>query len=143
VSWYWWIVIGLGLAVVEVLTVDLIFIMLVAGALAGAATALVTDSVVLEALVAAAVAGAALAFVRPVALRHLTLPMAVRTGTAALVGKAGLVLERVDAHDGRVKIGGEVWSARSYDPKEVLEPGTPVEVAQIDGATAVVYSSES
>jgi len=142
VAWYWWIVIGLALAVVEILTVDLIFIMLVAGAVAGALTALVTDSIVAEALVATAVAGAALVVVRPVALRHLTLPIGTRTGTAALVGAAGLVLERVDKHDGRVKIGGEVWSARSYDPTEVLEPGTPVEVARIDGATAVVYSSE-
>jgi membrane protein implicated in regulation of membrane protease activity len=142
VAWYWWIVVGLALAAVEMLTVNMIFIMLVAGAVAGALTALVTDSIVAEALVATAVAGAALLVVRPVALRHLTLPASVRTGTAALVGAPGLVLERVDARDGRVKIGGEVWSARSYDPAEVLEPGTPVEVARIDGATAVVYSSE-
>ena len=66
----------------------------------------------------------------------------MRTGTAALVGSAGLVIERVDSRDGRVKLGGEVWSARTYNPHDVLEPGTPVEVARIDGATAVVYSSE-
>jgi membrane protein implicated in regulation of membrane protease activity len=143
VAWYWWILAGLVLAVIEMLTVNLIFIMLVAGAVAGAVAAVFTDSIVAEALVAAGVAGGMLVLARPIALRHLTLPMGVRTGTAALVGAAGLVIERVDARDGRVKIGGEVWSARSYDPSEVLEPGTPVEVARIDGATAVVYSSES
>jgi membrane protein implicated in regulation of membrane protease activity len=142
VAWYWWIVVGLVLAVVEMLTVDLIFVMLAAGAIAAAIAAFATDNLVLQALVAVGVAGGALALVRPVALRHLTLPHAVRTGTAALVGSAGLVLERVDARNGRVKLGGEVWSARSYDPGEVLEPGTSVEVARIDGATAVVYSSE-
>ena len=141
-AWYWWIVIGLALAAVEMLTVNMIFIMLVAGAAAGAITALATDSLVVETIVAAAVAGAALVVVRPIALRHLTVPGSMRTGTAALVGAAGLVLERVDSRDGRVKIGGEVWSARAYDPTEVLEPGTPVEVARIDGATAVVYSTE-
>ncbi len=141
-AWYWWVVVGLVLAVVEMLTVDLIFVMLAAGALVGAVAALATHDLVLQALVAAAVSGGMLVVVRPVALRHLTLPHSLRTGTAALVGSTGLVIERVDARDGRVKLGGEVWSARSYNPHDVLEPGTPVEVARIDGATAVVYSSE-
>jgi membrane protein implicated in regulation of membrane protease activity len=38
-----------------------------------------------------------------------------------------------------VKIGGENWSARSYMEGQVLEPGTRVEVARIEGATALVY----
>jgi membrane protein implicated in regulation of membrane protease activity len=142
VAWYWWIVVGLVLAVVEMLTVNLIFVMLALGAVAAAVAAAATGNIVLQSLVGVAVAGGALVLVRPVALRHLNLPHAVRTGTAALVGSAGLVLERVDARDGRVKLGGEIWSARAYDPSEVLEPGTSVEVARIDGATAVVYSSE-
>jgi membrane protein implicated in regulation of membrane protease activity len=142
VAWYWWVVVALVLAVVEMLSLDLILIMVAVGALAAALAALATGSLVVEALVGAAVSGAALLFVRPVALRHLTLPHAVRTGTAALIGAGGLVLERVDGRDGRVKIGGEVWSARSYDPSSVLEPGTSVEVARIEGATAIVYSSE-
>ncbi len=141
-AWYWWIVVGVVLAVVEMLTVDLIFVMLAAGAVAAALASVATGNLVVQALVGVGVAGGALVVVRPVALRHLTLPHAVRTGTAALIGSAGLVLERVDARDGRVKLGGEIWSARSYDPSEVLEPGTSVEVARIDGATAVVYSSE-
>ena len=130
------------LSVIEMLTVDLIFVMLAAGALAGAAASLVTNELAVQSLVAAVVSAGMLVLVRPVALRHLTLPHALRTGTAALVGSPGLVIERVDARDGRVKLGGEIWSARSYDPHEVLEPGPPVEVAHIDGATAVVYSSE-
>jgi membrane protein implicated in regulation of membrane protease activity len=48
------------------------------------------------------------------------------------------VLERVDAAGGRVKIGGEVWSARAYLEDQVIEPGTLVEVASIEGATALV-----
>ena len=142
VAWYWWLVIGLVLAVVEMLTVDLIFVMVAVGALAAALVSVFNHDLVLEALVAALVSGGMLVLVRPVAMRHLSLPHSVRTGTAALVGSAGLVIERVDARDGRVKLGGEVWSARSYDPHEVLEPGTQVAVAHIDGATAVVYSSE-
>ena len=44
-----------------------------------------------------------------------------------------------DATGGRVKIGGEVWSARAFDSAQVLEPGSRVQVAEIEGATALVY----
>jgi membrane protein implicated in regulation of membrane protease activity len=49
-----------------------------------------------------------------------------------------VVLERVDADAGCVKIGGEVWTARPYDEDAVFEPGTRVDVMKIQGATALV-----
>jgi membrane protein implicated in regulation of membrane protease activity len=67
------------------------------------------------------------------------MPPALRTGAASLVGAKATVIERVDALGGRVKIGGEIWSARAFDSTKVLEPGLQVEVAQIEGATALVY----
>ena len=67
------------------------------------------------------------------------MPHAIRTGTAALIGAPAVVLQRVDAQGGRVRIGGEEWSARAYVPDQVLEPGVKVEVAEIQGATALVY----
>jgi membrane protein implicated in regulation of membrane protease activity len=81
---------------------------------------------------------ASLGLVRPIARRHLYTPVAIRTGTAALVGSRALVLERVDADSGQVKIGGEVWTARPYDEDDVYEAGARVEVIQIKGATALV-----
>jgi membrane protein implicated in regulation of membrane protease activity len=83
-----------------------------------------------------------LAVVRPVALRHLRTPLAIRTGTAALIGEHGLVLEPVDRNGGRVKVKGEVWSARAFDPTASIEAGRSIEVVEIDGATMVVYESE-
>jgi len=38
-----------------------------------------------------------------------------------------------------VKIGGEVWSARAFFDDQVIEPGANVEVAKIEGATALVF----
>ena len=141
-DWVAWVGLAVVLAIVEVTTLDLVFAMLAVGALAGAATGLVTDNVLLQALVALVVSVGMLFVVRPIALRHLRTPHALRTGVAALIGEKGLVLEAVDARDGRVKIKGEVWSARSFDPSCTIEPGRAVEVVQIDGATAVVYESE-
>ena len=141
-AWYWWLLAALLLALFEMTSVNLIFIMLAAGSLAGGITSLATGSLLIQSLVAATVSVLMLLVVRPIALRHLNHPGETRTGTAALVGAGGFVLDRVDGRDGRVKIGGEVWSARTFDPSVVLEPGTPVEVVRIDGAHAVVYASE-
>jgi membrane protein implicated in regulation of membrane protease activity len=144
-GWDWaaWLGLATVLGIVEVTTLDLTFAMLAVGALAGTATALGTDNLVVEALVALVVAVAMLAVVRPVAIRHLRTPLAIRTGTEALVGERALVLEPVDAHGGRVKLKGEVWSARAFDPQSNIEAGRSVEVVQIDGATVIVYEAES
>ncbi len=45
----------------------------------------------------------------------------------------------MDLNGGRVRIGGEEWSARAYMEDQVFEPGARVEVVKIEGATALVY----
>jgi len=81
---------------------------------------------------------AALLVLRPIARSHMKQPPHTRTGTAALIGCSATVLEQVDRDGGRVKIGGEIWSARSYDDDQVIAAGDRVEVLKIDGATALV-----
>ena len=41
------------------------------------------------------------------------------------------MLERVDRDSGQVKVGGDVWSARSVAPDEVFEPGDRVVVESV------------
>jgi membrane protein implicated in regulation of membrane protease activity len=95
---------------------------------------------VLSAAAFLAVSMGVIVLLRPVAMRHRRLPPAVRTGTAALVGQHALVIERIANHEGlgTVKIGGEVWTARSFDDDHEIEPGEQVEVVEIRGATALV-----
>jgi membrane protein implicated in regulation of membrane protease activity len=108
-------------------------------AVAAALVALLGVGVVAQLLVFIGGSIATVAVLRPIARRHLHMPAALRTGTAALEGTKALVLQRVDANGGRVRIGGEEWSARAYMEDQVLEPGTRVEVVKIEGATALVY----
>ena len=141
-AWAVWLGLAVVLGLVEVATLDLVFAMLAVGALSGVLASFVTDSLPVQTLTALAVAVAMLALVRPVALRHLRTPLEIRTGTAALVGEQALVLEPVTAQGGRVKLRGEVWSARCYDPLTSIEAGRSVQVVSIDGATAVVLEVE-
>jgi membrane protein implicated in regulation of membrane protease activity len=139
-SWLVWSIVAVLLVIGEILTPGLFFLAPVAlAAVAGAIAAALGAALWLQIAVFAVSSFAALALLRPVARRHLHMPHAIRTGSAALVGAQAVVLRRVDANGGLVRIGGEEWSARAFMPDQVLEPGERVEVAEIEGATALVY----
>lgn len=139
-GWALWVLLAVGFATAELFTPGLFVLGLLAlPAVAAALVAALDLGVVVQLLVFIAGSVATLAIVRPVARRHLWTPARLRTGTAALVGARAVVLERVDDVSGRVKIGGEEWSARAAMEGQVIEPGTRVEVAEIRGATALVF----
>ena len=138
-AWIWWAVAGTGLAALELLTLDLTLLMLAGAAGVGTAIAWVGGPVWLQFAGAAATAVALLGVVRPVALRHRNQSPEIRTGTAALIGSTAVTLERVDSSHGLVKLNGETWSARSYDDS-VIDADQPVQVIEIDGATAKVLA---
>jgi membrane protein implicated in regulation of membrane protease activity len=138
-DWVLWVVLAAALAIGEVMTLGFLLGLLALAAVAAGVVAAVGGGVVIQLLVFIVASIASLALIRPVAKRHLRTPASIRTGTAALVGAKALVTERVDDLGGQVKIGGEVWSARAYLDGQVIEPGTRVEVAKIEGATALVY----
>ena len=137
-EWVLWMLAAGLLAVGEMFTLGFFLGPVAIAAVTAAIVALAGGGVALQWIVFTAVAAASLLALRPIARRHLRTPMQLRTGTAALIGAPAIVLERVDAHSGQVKIGGEIWSARSFDEDEAYEPGTRVEVLKIDGATALV-----
>jgi membrane protein implicated in regulation of membrane protease activity len=138
-AWLAWAIAALLLAIGEILTPGLFFLGPVALAAVAAAIAAVAGAAVwLQVIVFAGASLASVGILRPIARAHLHMPAALRTGTAALVGAPAVVLQRVDQHGGRVRIGGEEWSARAFMPDQVLEPGTKVEVVKIEGATALV-----
>jgi membrane protein implicated in regulation of membrane protease activity len=139
VAWVVWAVAAVLLAIGELLTPGLFFLGPVAlAAVAAAIVAAVGASVVVQLIVFILGSIASLAVLRPIARAHLQMPALVRTGTAALEGGRAVVLQRVDANGGRVRIGGEEWSARSYLEDQVIEAGARVEVVKIQGATALV-----
>ena len=134
----WWLIAAGLLIVAEILTTSLVFAMLAGGAAGAAVVGALGGGIILQALTFAVVSGALVVFVRPIAMRHMQTPVAIRTGVAALPGSNALVLEPVDNRDGRVKIGGEVWSARAYDGDSTFQTGETVQVIAIEGVTALV-----
>lgn len=159
-AWLWWIGAALVLGVIETLTVDLTFLMFAGGAVGGAIAAALGASFLAQAIVFAVVSTLLLAAVRPWAKWQLlsTTPD-MRTNASALIGREATALTVIDERGGRVRLGGEEWSARLADearpaappaqrgyhaPVQAfpgptsIEPGTDVRVTAIDGAIAVV-----
>jgi membrane protein implicated in regulation of membrane protease activity len=137
-DWVLWTIAAVALAVGEIVTVSFFLGPLAIAAGLAAVVALAGAGLTVQLLAFVVGSVASLGLIRPVAKRHLRTPARIRTGTAALVGNKAVVLERVDEHGGSVKIGGEVWTARTYDEDDVIEPGARVEVMKIEGATALV-----
>lgn len=142
-GWLWWVGLALALGVIEMLTVDLMFLMLAGGAVAGGLAGALGAPLWAQVLIAVAVAGLLLLLVRPLAKRRLEAHTPdTHTNAAAQVGRSATVVSDVTGRAGRVKLHGEVWTARAADPGIVLPIGTTVEVVRIDGATAVVTPIE-
>jgi membrane protein implicated in regulation of membrane protease activity len=141
-SWIVWLIVAAVLGVFELMTTTLalgiIAVAAVVGAVAGAFH--LDLPIQVAAFVVASAAG--LAFVRPIAMRHIKQPPLLRTGSAALVGRAAIVTEEVTGQSGRIKVGGEEWTSRAYDDTLVIPVGHKVDIMQIEGATALVYPRE-
>lgn len=137
-----WLIAGLVLVSAEVLSGEFVLLMLGGGAFAAAIASLLGLPVLGSTLVFAAVSVLLLFAVRPALRRRLdrgVTPHAMNV--QALVGGSAVVVARVDGHGGRVKIGGDVWSAKALDGRQI-EPGQQVTIVTIEGATAMVVSKD-
>jgi membrane protein implicated in regulation of membrane protease activity len=139
VEWVVWVVLAVLLAIGELLTPGLFFLGPVALAAGAAALASALGAGLIGSTIVFLVGSLfSLVLLRPIARRHISMPSISRTGTDALVGRRATVTQRVDGAGGRVLIGGEEWSARSYLDDEAYDEGTMVDVIKIEGATALV-----
>ncbi|MBJ7000368.1 NfeD family protein [Streptomyces griseofuscus] len=137
-AWVWWLVGAAALGIPLVVTAMPEFGMFAVGAVAAAVVAALGPGVVAQVITFLVVSVALIAVVRPIANRHSTQRPRFASGIEALKGKQAVVLERVDGSGGRVKLAGEIWSARALDADRAYEAGQEVDVVDIEGATAIV-----
>lgn len=141
-DWLLWVGAGLLLALIEIISLDLVLVMFAGGALAAAGVSAAGGPLWLQIVTFAVVSVVLLVTLRPWLLRHLRdrVPLA-ETNVAAHVGRAALAVDRVTELGGRVKLAGEVWTARTEPGTAEIPSGAEVRVVRIDGATAVVAPS--
>ena len=139
-DWLLWLILAVVFGVGEIATLGFFLAPFAGGAGAAAIVSAGGAPFVASLAVFLVVSVALLLALRPIARSHRRMPPAIRTGTAALVGKSATVLERIanDEGVGSIRLDGEVWTARSYVDEETYEAGTRVQVVEIRGATALV-----
>ncbi|CAM3237940.1 NfeD family protein [Nocardioides dubius] len=139
-AWAAWLGAMILLGVAETLSLELVLIMLAAGAGVGMVAALLGAPLWAQAIAAAVTALAALLLVRPSVLSRLRSGPELTLGHDKLVGAQAVALTRISGHEsGLIRLGGEEWTARAYDETTVIEAGQRVDVLQIHGATALVH----
>lgn len=140
-DWIWWLIAAAVLVIAELFTGTFVLLMVGAGALAASLVAVAGGAPWLQFLVFAVVAALALLIVRPW-MKHRWFDQAKGSppmGLAVTEGADALVVERVDADHGLVRIEGELWRSRPYDSNKTYDPGDRVRVVKVDGATALVW----
>lgn len=139
-SWAIWLSLAFLLGIAEIMSLDLVLIMLAVGALAAAGIAVLAPSVWwLQILVAAAVSITMLLLLRPTLLVKVRNMPGYRSSADKMVGSSGVAISQIDKSGGEIKVDGQSWSARPYSSDVVIEQGTEIEVYEIDGVIAVVY----
>lgn len=136
-----WFVLAGGLVVAELMTLTVVLSAIAVAAAIAGVVALLDGPVVLQLVVFAAAAPGLAFAAHPLAKRLKSAP-GPATGVAALLGRPAVVTDVVTEAGGRVQLGGESWAARPLDPTRTYISGTSVVVAEVNGATVVVYDSE-
>jgi membrane protein implicated in regulation of membrane protease activity len=137
-----WLVAGVVLCVLELFTLAVVLGMVGVGALAAALAAALGAPAWLQLVTFTGSSAALLVFARPPVQRALNRGPWATTDARALTGSTAVVVERVSEHSGQVRLNGELWRARPYAGTGPVEAGRPVSVAQVDGATVLVYSPD-
>ena len=138
-AWQAWLALAIALGVLELFSLDLVLLMLAAGALVGMVASLAGLALWVQVVAAAIASIAALGVLRPGVVKRLHSGPNLVLGHEALVGRQAVVIEEISSQGGQIKVGGEVWTARPYDEDQVIPVGAKVDVFQIKGATALVH----
>ncbi|SNS44629.1 Membrane protein implicated in regulation of membrane protease activity [Micrococcales bacterium KH10] len=139
--WVWWISAAILLALAEVISLDLVLLMFAGGAAAAGLVDVLGGPWWAQVIAFIVVSGGLLLALRPWLLHHLKRRTSLEhTNVDAYAGREAHTVTAVDGTGGRVKLLGEVWTARSLSD-ETFQPGTKVLIARIEGATAVVTAA--
>ena len=142
-AWFWLAVIILFL-VIEMITVSLVSIWFVGGALAAFITSYFTENIWIEVAVFLAVSVVLLILLRPLA-RKLSVKQKDQMVSCAkaMIGKQAIVTEEIDnVHaKGAVQVNGQYWTAKTEMFKDTIPKDTIVDIVDVDGVKLIVRAA--
>jgi membrane protein implicated in regulation of membrane protease activity len=139
-----WIVFGVILMVIEILTPTFFIFWFGLGSLAAAVVAYFHENTLLELLTFVIVSAILVLSTRRLA-KKLSGEQIRSINVDDIVGKEALVIERVDNKAGTagvVKVNGDMWRAVSFDDNITFEKGELAVIEKVEGAHVVIRQIE-
>ncbi len=133
-----WLIVAIILGIIEMATLGLVTVWFAAGAVAALIAAALGASFLVQLIVFTVSSGILLYFTKPIVRKFLDNKVQ-KTNADRLVGDYGVVIEGINPESGvgQVKVGGQIWSARSVDGTAV-ETEKRVRVLDISGVKLIV-----
>ena len=137
--WQFWIILAGIFFVIEMATVGFLVFWFGIGSLIAMIISLFTSNLAIQTAVFVFSSTILLFFTRPFVNKFTQKDNDIQTNAYSIIGKKGIVIKEIDpiAGKGQIKVGTEVWSAKSADDIKI-EKGLEVEILEIDGVKAVV-----
>lgn len=134
-----WLIIMIVSIGIEVFTLGLTSIWFAGGALLALVAAVLRLPVVVQILLFFAVSFLLLYFTRPVAVKYFNKDR-IKTNAESMVGRQAIVISEIDNLQGigQVTVGGQEWSARSFDEDVKFSVGDVVDIVAINGVKLTV-----
>lgn len=139
VAWQFWLILAGILLLIEIFNSGFLIFWFSLGAIVAMLTSLVIDNLIVQTVVFLVVSTLLLFVTKPFVNKILPKESFIKTNSNSIEGKIGKVIIDIDPIEGKgqVKIGGEVWSAKSAD-NTYISKDTEVSVEKIEGVKAIV-----
>lgn len=141
--WLLWLIVAGFFFILEIATTGFLVCWLGVGALLAMFLSFFVDNIILQVVVFAISSIVLIVLTKPLVKKFID-KKTIPTNIDSIIGKEGIVIETIDSIKGvgLVKLGGEVWSAKSFVDNSVIEKDTKVIVKEINGVKLVVEESK-
>ncbi len=140
-----WLVAVAALVALEAATLGLTCIWFALGALGALLVSFLGVSFLFQGVVFVVLSAISLILLKPFASKHIN-SKRVATNADRVIGAEAVVTQDINNElgQGLVKVGGQIWSARSADDKQIIPSGSHVLVKNITGVKLTVeYAKEN
>ena len=130
-----WFMLFILLLFIELITINLVTIWFVLGALLAIITTFITDNITIQIIVFIVSSVISLIITKPF-IKKIRKRKITPTNLDRVIGKVGIVTKEITKDTyGEIKVGGNIWTATS---KEKIEKGSKAKVLKIEGVKLIV-----
>ncbi len=133
--WILWLILCGVFLIAEIFTVSFLLFWPGIGAFIAFITSLITDSITIQISVFVISSTLMIIFTKPLVKKIFKNKDTTKMNSDSLIGKTGLVVREINNLEskGQIKVNGELWSAFSSTPLQVIENGAVVLIEDIEG----------